>query len=162
MKTCSQCGVRQPNSEFPYRDGTRRAGYCRGCSAAERESRRYPAGWYQALSPEKKEERRNATRHYYYQNREMVLAAVAARRAARRAAMGIKPPKVSVWRDEVIDKLRKLQAEGLSAAQIALQLHQAFGISVTRSAVLGKLHRMELSSGKKPDAAEPCGRALAS
>jgi hypothetical protein len=159
MKTCSKCGVRQPNSEFPYREGTRRGGYCRGCSAGPRR----PAGWYEALPPEKKEERRNATRHYYNQNREMVLARLAARRAARRrAAMGIKPT-VSVWRDEVIDTLRKLQAEGLSALQIALQLNQAFEISVTRCAVIGKLHRMGLRSGKKPDAAETEPRqALAS
>ena len=164
MKTCSECGVRQMNSEFPYREGTRRRGYCRMCAAAEgkRERSRRPSGWYEALPPEKKEERRNATRHYYYQNREMVLARVAARRAARRAARGIKPPKVSVWRDEVIDTLRQLQTEGLSAAQIARQLNQAFEISVTRSAVIGKLHRMALSSGKKPDAAEPRARALAS
>ena len=160
MKTCSECGGRQPNSEFPYREGTRRGGYCRECGAAR--SRRYPAGWYEALPPEKKEERRNATRHYYYQNREMVLAGVAARRAARRAAMGIKPPKVSVWRDEVINTLRQLQAEGLSAAQVALLLNQAFEISVTRCAVIGKLHRMGLRSGKKPDATEPRARALAS
>jgi GcrA cell cycle regulator len=91
----------------------------------------------------------------------MVLARVAARRAARRAAIGIRPPKVSVWRDEVINTLRQLQAEGLSAAQIALQLNQAFEISVTRCAVIGKLHRMGLS-GKKPDAAESHARPLAS
>jgi hypothetical protein len=179
MKTCSKCGVRQPNSEFPYREGTRREGYCRECGAAEvnnsragqspeallerreREKSRRPAGWYEALPPEKKEERRNATRHYYDQNREKVLARVAARRAARRAAMGIKL-KVIVWRDEVIDTLRKLQAEGLSASQIALHLNQAFEISLTRNAVIGKLHRMGLSSGKRPDAAEPRAQALAS
>ena len=153
MRTCSECGVRRPNSEFPYREGTRRGEYCRECAAADKGSRR-PAGWYEALPPEKKEERRDATRHYYNQNREMVLARLAARRAARRAALGIKPPKVSVWRDEVTDTLRKLQAEGLSAAQIALHLNQAFDISVTRNAVIGKLHRMGLSSGKQPDATE--------
>ena len=152
MRTCSECGVRRPNSEFPYREGTRRGGYCRECAGAEQGSRR-PAGWYEVLPPEKKEERRDATRHYYNQNREMVLARFAARRAARRAAMGIKP-KVNVWRDAVMDTLRKLQAEGLSAAQIALHLNQAFEISVTRNAVIGKMHRMGLSSGKKPDATE--------
>ena len=47
MKTCSKCGVRQPNSEFPYREGTRRGGYCRGCTGP-----RHPAGWYEALPPE--------------------------------------------------------------------------------------------------------------
>jgi hypothetical protein len=76
--------------------------------------------------------------------------------------MGIKPPKVSVWRDEVIDTLRKLQPEGLSAAQIALQLNQAFGISVTRCAVIGKLHRMGLSSGKSRMPTELRAPALAS
>ncbi len=24
MRTCKECGVRRPNSEFPYREGTRR------------------------------------------------------------------------------------------------------------------------------------------
>ena len=177
MKTCSKCGVIQPNSEFPYREGTRREGYCRECGAAEvnkpgqspepllarreREKSRRPAGWYEALPPAKKEAWRNATRHYYNQNREMVLARLAARRAARRAAMGIKP-KVIVWRGEVIDTLQKLHAEGLSASQIALHLNQAFEISLTRNAVIGKLHRMGLSSGKRPDAAEPRAQALAS
>ena len=157
MRTCIECGGRHPNSEFPYREGTRRGGYCRGCSARPRR----PAGWYEALPPEKKEERRDAARHYYNQNREMVLARFAARRAARRAAMGVKP-KVNVWRDDVIETLRKLQAEALSAAQIALHLNHAFEISVTRNAVIGKLHRMGLSSGKKPDAAEPRAQTLAS
>ncbi len=41
----------------------------------------------------------------------------------RRSAYGV---------TSVIDTLRKLQAEGLSAAQIALHLNQAFDISVTR------------------------------
>src|SRR5687768_15531828 len=45
------------------------------------------------------------------------------------------------WTDERVDLLRKLWAEGLSASQIAAQLG-----SVTRNAVIGKVHRLKLSS----------------
>ncbi|MEW9808685.1 GcrA family cell cycle regulator [Mesorhizobium marinum] len=45
------------------------------------------------------------------------------------------------WTDERVELLRKLWSEGLSASQIAAQLG-----SVTRNAVIGKVHRLKLSS----------------
>ncbi|MCV0395927.1 MAG: GcrA family cell cycle regulator [Rhizobiaceae bacterium] len=45
------------------------------------------------------------------------------------------------WNDERVDLLRKLWAEGLSASQIAAQLG-----GVSRNAVIGKVHRLKLSS----------------
>jgi GcrA cell cycle regulator len=44
------------------------------------------------------------------------------------------------WPDEAIETLRKLWAEGVSAAQIAKEI----GNSITRNAVIGKLHRLGL------------------
>lgn len=52
------------------------------------------------------------------------------------------------WTDERVDLLRKLWAEGFSASQIATQLG-----SVTRNAVIGKVHRLKLSSRGRPAAA---------
>ncbi len=52
------------------------------------------------------------------------------------------------WTDERVDMLRKLWAEGLSASQIAAQLG-----SVTRNAVIGKVHRLKLSSRGRPASA---------
>jgi GcrA cell cycle regulator len=45
------------------------------------------------------------------------------------------------WTDERVELLRKLWAEGLSASQIAAQLG-----GVSRNAVIGKVHRLKLSS----------------
>ena len=45
------------------------------------------------------------------------------------------------WNDERVELLRKLWAEGLSASQIAAQLG-----GVSRNAVIGKVHRLKLSS----------------
>lgn len=45
------------------------------------------------------------------------------------------------WTDERVDLLRKLWSEGLSASQIAAQLG-----GVSRNAVIGKVHRLKLSS----------------
>ena len=44
------------------------------------------------------------------------------------------------WTDERIAELKRLHAEGLSAAQIGVRLG-----FVTRNAVLGKIHRLGLS-----------------
>jgi GcrA cell cycle regulator len=54
------------------------------------------------------------------------------------------------WTDERVDMLRKLWAEGLSASVIAAQLG-----SVTRNAVIGKVHRLKLSSRGRPASAAP-------
>ncbi|WP_159589484.1 GcrA family cell cycle regulator [Chelativorans xinjiangense] len=45
------------------------------------------------------------------------------------------------WTDERVEMLKKLWAEGLSASQIAAQLG-----GVSRNAVIGKVHRLKLSS----------------
>ena len=49
------------------------------------------------------------------------------------------------WTDERVSRLAKLWAEGLSASQIAADLG-----SVTRNAVIGKVHRLGLSGRAKP------------
>lgn len=48
------------------------------------------------------------------------------------------------WTDERVELLKKLWGEGLSASQIASQLG-----SVTRNAVIGKVHRLGLSGRTK-------------
>lgn len=45
------------------------------------------------------------------------------------------------WTDERVDLLKKLWADGLSASQIANKL----GMGVTRNAVIGKVHRLNLA-----------------
>jgi len=45
------------------------------------------------------------------------------------------------WTDERVELLKKLWSEGLSASQIAARLSQG----VTRNAVIGKVHRLNLS-----------------
>jgi GcrA cell cycle regulator len=56
------------------------------------------------------------------------------------------------WTDERVELLRKLWMEGLSAAQIAMELG-----GVTRNAVIGKIHRMGLSGRAK----QPSGQSSA-
>jgi len=53
-----------------------------------------------------------------------------------------------MWTDERVETLRKLWAEGLSASQIAAQLG-----GVSRNAVIGKVHRLKLSSRGRATAA---------
>ncbi|MEP9370642.1 GcrA family cell cycle regulator [Mesorhizobium sp. KR1-2] len=53
-----------------------------------------------------------------------------------------------MWTDERVETLRKLWAEGLSASQIAAQLG-----GVSRNAVIGKVHRLKLSSRGRTTAA---------
>jgi GcrA cell cycle regulator len=48
------------------------------------------------------------------------------------------------WTDERVELLKKLWADGLSASQIAAELG-----SVTRNAVIGKVHRLGLSGRAK-------------
>lgn len=52
------------------------------------------------------------------------------------------------WTDERVELLKKLWSEGLSASQIAAQLG-----GVSRNAVIGKVHRMKLSSRGRATAA---------
>ena len=54
------------------------------------------------------------------------------------------------WTDERVELLRKLWSEGLSASQIAAQLG-----GVSRNAVIGKVHRLKLSSRGRATPAGP-------
>ena len=54
------------------------------------------------------------------------------------------------WTDERVELLKKLWADGLSASQIAAQLG-----GVTRNAVIGKVHRLNLSGRAKPASSGP-------
>ncbi|MGV9005924.1 MAG: GcrA family cell cycle regulator [Brevundimonas sp.] len=51
---------------------------------------------------------------------------------------------VSAWTEDRIGRLKTLWLEGRSAAQIARELDH----DITRSAVLGKVHRLGLSAGR--------------
>jgi GcrA cell cycle regulator len=53
-----------------------------------------------------------------------------------------------MWTDERVELLKKLWTEGLSASQIAAQLG-----NVSRNAVIGKVHRLKLSSRGRATAA---------
>ncbi len=60
------------------------------------------------------------------------------------------------WTDERVELLKKMWAEGNSASQIAKELG-----SVTRNAVIGKVHRLGLSSrGGESDAAAAAAAAV--
>jgi GcrA cell cycle regulator len=50
------------------------------------------------------------------------------------------------WTDDRVELLKKLWSEGLSASQIAARLAQG----VTRNAVIGKVHRLNLSGRAQP------------
>lgn len=52
----------------------------------------------------------------------------------------------SIWTQDRIDRLRTLWLEGRTAEQVARTL----GAGITRSAVLGKVHRLGLSTGRQP------------
>ena len=54
---------------------------------------------------------------------------------------------LSIWKDETqVEKLKTLWAEGLSASQIAKDI----GHGLSRSAILGKIHRLGLSNRPQP------------
>ena len=58
---------------------------------------------------------------------------------------------VLTWSDDRVEQLKKLWEGGLSASQIAAELG-----SVTRNAVIGKVHRLGLSGrAKSPSSAAP-------
>lgn len=62
------------------------------------------------------------------------------------------------WTDERVETLKKLWADGLSASQIAAQLG-----GVSRNAVIGKVHRLKLSSrGRATSAASRPKKAASS
>jgi GcrA cell cycle regulator len=57
-------------------------------------------------------------------------------------------PPATVWPEARVEALTRAWREGLSASQIARRL----GGGLTRSAVIGKLHRLGLCGGAKPSA----------
>ena len=60
------------------------------------------------------------------------------------------------WTDERVEKLKRLWAEGLSASQIAAQLG-----GVSRNAVIGKVHRLNLPGRAKAGGTVATGRNAA-
>lgn len=50
------------------------------------------------------------------------------------------------WTDEVCTRLRELHAEGVSAGQMANTINEEFGLTFTRSAIIGKSSRLGLGS----------------
>lgn len=61
------------------------------------------------------------------------------------------------WTDERVELLKKLWADGLSASQIAGQLG-----GISRNAVIGKVHRLKLSSRGRATATQPRQKKTAS
>src|SRR4030081_1282650 len=59
------------------------------------------------------------------------------------------------WTDERVELLKKLWTDGLSASQIAAQMG-----GVTRNAVIGKVHRLQLSGRARPTSSAPRPRKL--
>lgn len=57
------------------------------------------------------------------------------------------------WTDERVEKLKKLWSEGLSASQIAAQLG-----GVSRNAVIGKVHRLNLPGRAKAGGTQSAAR----
>lgn len=64
--------------------------------------------------------------------------------------------EAGAWTDERVELLKKLWSDGLSASQIAAELG-----SVTRNAVIGKVHRLGLSGRAKSAAAPAAPRNAA-
>lgn len=60
------------------------------------------------------------------------------------------------WTDERVEMLKTLWAEGLSASQIAAQLG-----GVSRNAVIGKVHRLKLSSRGRATSSQPRQKKVA-
>ncbi len=58
------------------------------------------------------------------------------------------PPPAAMWPDARVEALKRAWRDGLSASQIAARL----GGGLTRCAVIGKLHRLGVSGGRKPSA----------
>lgn len=52
------------------------------------------------------------------------------------------------WPTKAVDELRKLVANGCSASVIAASLSETFGVAVSRSGVIGKMHRAGICTKK--------------
>jgi len=55
-----------------------------------------------------------------------------------------------VWTDEVVEKLKKLRAEGISNLQIARDLSSIYNYKISKNAVIGKSRRLGLLSKNPP------------
>ncbi|QOZ25313.1 GcrA family cell cycle regulator [Bradyrhizobium sp. CCBAU 51753] len=62
-----------------------------------------------------------------------------------------------VWTDDRVERLRGLWAKGLSCSQIANELACGF----TRSAIIGKAHRLKLPARRDASAGQPSARPAA-
>lgn len=59
-------------------------------------------------------------------------------------------PRQFLWTDAAVADLRKLYSKGCSASQIAKALVEAHGGYMTRSAAIGKMHRLSLANADLP------------
>ena len=50
------------------------------------------------------------------------------------------------WTPELVDLLKKLWGSGLSAAKISEEISNKFSTRISRNAVIGKAHRLNLSA----------------
>lgn len=68
---------------------------------------------------------------------------------AREVPAALVPPgkRPDAWSDERVEKLKGLASAHESCANIAAELNSLPGPGITRSAVIGKLHRLGLSTG---------------
>lgn len=57
----------------------------------------------------------------------------------------MKPPYITIWTQERVELLKRLHNEGLSASDIAARLKNG----LTRSAIIGKIHRLGLARGNR-------------
>lgn len=66
-----------------------------------------------------------------------------------------------IWQDDRVERLKQLFDTNLRTAEIAARLNEEFGTSLSRCAVIGKLHRLKLlypkavPQPKKPRARKP-------
>ena len=54
------------------------------------------------------------------------------------------------WTPELVDFLKKLWGSGISAAKISEEISNKFSTRISRNAVIGKAHRLNLSAKIKP------------
>jgi GcrA cell cycle regulator len=53
---------------------------------------------------------------------------------------------VRIWNDETIPRLKELWNEGLSCSQVAAVLREEFKVTISRNAVIGKIHRLGIQA----------------
>lgn len=71
-------------------------------------------------------------------------------RQFEKAGAPMPQPRDDFWNDETRKRLGDDWKSGLSASEIAAAFNSEFGTSFSRSAILGKLHRLHLSGGRPP------------